>query len=137
MFVSLQDIERISYSQRINTLRAVSVLGVIFYHFEYQIVQGGWLGVDIFFVISGYLISNIIFSEINENKFKFKNFFIRRIKRILPSFYLTSLVSLILGYFTLNKPLLIQLSESVLSSIFFVSNIYFSNLDFYTAGGYK
>ena len=135
MFVSLQDIERISYSQRINTLRAVSVLGVIFYHFEYQIVQGGWLGVDIFFVISGYLISNIIFSEINENKFKFKNFFIRRIKRILPSFYLTSLVSLIVGYFTLNKPLLIQLSESVLSSIFFVSNIYFSNLDFYTAGG--
>ena len=86
MFVSLQDIERISYSQRINTLRAVSVLGVIFYHFEYQIVQGGWLGVDIFFVISGYLISNIIFSEINENKFKFKIFLLEELKEYFPVF---------------------------------------------------
>ena len=53
-------IQRISYRQDINILRAVAVLSVVFYHAEISLFKGGWLGVDIFFVISGYLISNII-----------------------------------------------------------------------------
>ena len=62
-------------SQLIDGLRAIAVLAVVFYHAELELFKGGWLGVDIFFVISGYLISNIIISELNEGTFSFKNFY--------------------------------------------------------------
>ena len=74
----IESIRRLSYRQDINTLRAVAVLAVVFYHAEFQHFKGGWLGVDVFFVISGFLISNIIISELNNNSFSFKNFYIRR-----------------------------------------------------------
>ena len=128
-------ITRLKYRPSINTLRAISVIGVLLYHFEYSLFEGGWLGVDVFFVISGYLISNIIFSELNNGTFKFKHFFNRRIKRIFPTLLLTSLVSLLVGYTFLSPLLLMQLSETARSGIFFYSNYFFSTLDFYTGGG--
>ena len=72
---NISNIKRVSFRQDINGLRAVAVLAVVFYHAELEIFKGGWLGVDIFFVISGYLISNIIISELNQNEFSFKNLF--------------------------------------------------------------
>ena len=72
--LDISKIERIPFRQDINGLRAVAVLAVVFYHADIELFKGGWLGVDIFFVISGYLISNIIIAELNEGSFSFKNF---------------------------------------------------------------
>ena len=76
---------RIKFRDDITALRAIAVIFVLLYHADFKIFQGGWLGVDIFFVISGYLISNIVFSELTRNSFSFKEFYKRRAKRILPA----------------------------------------------------
>ena len=73
--ISLTDItkiKRISFRQDINGLRGIAVMSVVLYHAEIGLFKGGYLGVDIFFVISGYLISNIIISELNDDTFSFK-----------------------------------------------------------------
>ena len=72
-YFDISEIKRISFRSDINGLRAIAVLSVVFYHADFPIFKGGWLGVDIFFVISGYLISNIIISELNESQFSFKS----------------------------------------------------------------
>ena len=126
-------IQRISYRQDINILRAVAVLSVVFYHAEINLFKGGWLGVDIFFVISGYLISNIIISELNNKEFSFKKFYLRRVRRILPALISTLLMSVPLAYFILSPLALLEYGKSLLSSLFFYSNYYFSTLDFYNS----
>jgi peptidoglycan/LPS O-acetylase OafA/YrhL len=83
----------LKYRPEIDGLRGISVLLVIFYHFEYKIFNkviftGGYIGVDIFFIISGYLITLIILNEKkNSDCFSFKNFYLRRARRILPAFF--------------------------------------------------
>ena len=89
--MNISEIKRIKFRNDINGLRAIAVLAVIFYHAELNIFTGGWLGVDIFFVISGYLISNIIISELNSEEFSFKQFYIRRVKRIVPALFFYAL----------------------------------------------
>ena len=132
-FVNLDEINRISFRNDINGLRAIAVLSVVLYHAEIPFFSGGWLGVDIFFVISGYLISNIIISELNQGEFSLKRFYLRRIKRILPALFSTIFLSLPLAYWLLTPKALIQFTNSVTSSVFFYSNLYFKNLDFYNA----
>jgi len=88
-FIDISKIDRISFRGDINGLRAIAVLAVVLYHADIGPFKGGWLGVDIFFVISGYLISNIIISELNNNSFSFSNFYIRRVRRILPALFST------------------------------------------------
>lgn len=92
-YLDISEIKRISFRNDINGLRAIAVLSVVLYHANFEIFRGGWLGVDIFFVISGYLISNIIISELNESTFSFRNFYLRRIKRILPALFSTFLLT--------------------------------------------
>ena len=72
--IDISSVKRISYRNDITGLRAIAVLAVVFYHADFTLFRGGWLGVDMFFVISGYLITNIILSELNEEKFSFKIF---------------------------------------------------------------
>ena len=91
---SIQNIKRIEFREDINGLRALSVIAVILYHLELPFFEGGWLGVDIFFVISGFLISNIIISEHLEGKFLFKKFYLRRARRLLPSLFFTMLMTI-------------------------------------------
>jgi len=116
-----------SYRKDIDGLRALAVLGVIFYHSEILINEvlifsGGFLGVDIFFVISGYLITSIIYKENKVKKFSFINFYIRRIRRLLPALLVVLFVSLIFSYF-LFLPVEFKLYlDSIISSIFFYSN---------------
>ena len=92
---------KISYRPEIDGLRALAVLSIIFYHTEfrfldYELFKGGFIGVDIFFVISGYLITSIIFKDLNfNNTFSFKYFYERRIRRILPVLILVILTSFI------------------------------------------
>nr|WP_084331532.1 acyltransferase [Ignatzschineria larvae] len=77
----------IKYRSDIDGLRALAVLSVIIFHFNNSWLPGGFLGVDIFFVISGYLITSIIKRQLQQNRFSFKEFYNRRIKRILPLFF--------------------------------------------------
>ena len=119
------------YRKDIDGLRAIAVLGVIFYHSEILIgnkffLSGGFLGVDVFFVISGYLITSIIYQE-NKNKktFSFLNFYERRIRRLLPALLVVLSFSLFFAYFLLLPVQFKAYINSVISSIFFYSNIYF------------
>ena len=133
----ISNIKRISFRQDINGLRAISVLAVVFYHADIEFFKGGWLGVDVFFVISGYLISNIIVSQINEGIFSFRNFYIRRIKRILPALFSTLLLTIPFAYFLLPPKAMEEFIDSMYASIFFYANYYFMNLDFYAADSTK
>ena len=130
---STSQIKRIPFSRDINILRATAVLAVVLYHAEIQLFRGGWLGVDIFFVISGYLISNIIISELNQKKFTFKNFYIKRVKRILPALVSTLIFTIPFAYILLAPLAMIEYGKSLISSLFFYSNYYFNSLDFYNS----
>ena len=129
----ISSIKRISFRQDINGLRAIAVLAVVFYHAELELFKGGWLGVDIFFVISGYLISNIIISELNDGTFTFKNFYLRRVRRILPALFSTLLLTIPFAYFFLSPKALEEYIDSLIASVFFYANYHFMNLDFYVA----
>ena len=122
---------KLSYRPEIDGLRAVAVCAVILYHaqlsiFESQIFNGGFIGVDIFFVISGYLITSIILKELSQyGKFSFRNFYERRIRRILPALLIVMLVSLPFAWFFLLPHRIVELSETILFSLGFSSNFYF------------
>ena len=96
---------RLDYRPEIDGLRAIAVFSVIFYHssvliFEKKFLSGGFIGVDIFFVISGYLISKLISNEYRNTKnFSFLKFYTRRIKRILPALLFVIIVSFPFIYF--------------------------------------
>ena len=83
-------------------MRATAVIAVIGYHINPNMVPQGFLGVDMFFVISGFVISNLIYSEVNNNSFKLSNFFLRRTKRLLPSLLSYSLFVSVVSYLTLD-----------------------------------
>ena len=122
---------KINYRPEIDGLRAIAVMAVIFYHaqitiFGYQPFKGGFIGVDIFFVISGYLITSIILRElITTGSFSFKYFYERRIRRILPVLLLVIIVSLPLAWLYLVPKNFIDYAKSILYSLGFISNIYF------------
>jgi len=133
----ISQIKRISFRQDINGLRAIAVLAVVFYHAELELFKGGWLGVDIFFVISGYLISNIIISELNEGTFSFSNFYLRRVRRILPALFSTLLLTIPFAYFFLTPKAMKEYIESLTASVFFFANYHFMNVDFYISESTK
>tara|TARA_B100000989_G_C19528174_1_gene468100 strand:+ start:787 stop:2754 length:1968 start_codon:yes stop_codon:yes gene_type:complete len=122
---------KINYRPEIDGLRAIAVLSVILYHLQLSfsgkhIFTGGFIGVDIFFVISGYLITSIILKEIFETKnFSFLYFYERRIRRIIPVLFFIIFVSIPFAWNYLLPSNLESLSKSIISSIFFVSNIFF------------
>lgn len=133
----ISQIKRISFREDINGLRAIAVLVVVFYHAEIEIFKGGYLGVDIFFVISGYLISNIVISELNEGTFNFRKFYKRRIERILPALFSTILLTSLMAYILFTPKAMKEYVQSMFSSIFFYANLHFKNLDFYVAESTK
>lgn len=112
------------YRNDIDGLRALAVLAVLFCHLDLRIFQGGFVGVDIFFVISGFLISNNIIEDLRESRFSFKDFYIRRIRRLCPAMYFTILLSLITGYFLLSPEHLERLGGMVVHSVVFLPNIF-------------
>ncbi len=122
---------KLNYRPEIDGLRAIAILSVIFYHseiyiFENKFLTGGFLGVDIFFVISGYLITSIILNEKKiTGNFSLKNFYIRRLRRLMPALIVVCFTTLIAGYFILSPTGLIELSKSSIFSLFYVSNFYF------------
>ena len=113
------------YRPEIDGLRAVAVLPVIFFHAGFSLFGGGFIGVDIFFVISGYLITTIIHNEIKNNSFSLKNFYERRVRRILPALFFVMLVCIPFAWFWLLPSEYIDFSQSVIAATLFSSNILF------------
>jgi peptidoglycan/LPS O-acetylase OafA/YrhL len=106
----------------INALRAISVIGVMLYHFKVSYLGGGFAGVDVFFVISGYLMSKIIINGIYRNNFSLLEFYGRRLKRIVPALLALVLALTIVGFF-IYFPDSYQLNErNATASILFISN---------------
>lgn len=121
----------IKYRPEIDGLRAIAVSAVILYHAQITILghqpfKGGFIGVDIFFVISGYLITSIILKElVTTGTFSFKHFYERRVRRILPALLFVMLVSLPLAWLFLLPSSFIDFLKSILYSLGFSSNFYF------------
>ena len=122
---------KLDYRPEIDGLRALAVGVVILYHAQitilgHELFRGGYIGVDIFFVISGYLITKIILNElITTNNFSFKNFYERRVRRILPALLFVMLASIPFAWFFLLPSSLVDFSKSIISAIGFSSNYYF------------
>ncbi|MDQ7001828.1 MAG: acyltransferase, partial [Ghiorsea sp.] len=89
------------YRSDIDGLRAVAVVPVVLFHAGVSVLSGGFVGVDVFFVISGYLITHIIADEIKHHRFSLVNFYERRIRRIFPALFTVMFVTFLLGYFLL------------------------------------
>ncbi len=116
----------------INALRAFAVISVVIFHFEESLLPGGFVGVDIFFVISGYLMTGIITSRLALQNFSILDFYIARINRIFPALIAMLMVLLLLAFVFFNPFDLKSLSWKVVSSALFLSNIAFTFL----GGGY-
>ena len=122
---------KLTYRPEIDGLRAIAVVAVIIYHAQitilnYRPFQGGFIGVDIFFVISGYLITSIILKELlTTGSFSFKYFYERRIRRILPALLFVMILTLPLAWMYLIPVSFIDFSKSILYSLGFTSNLYF------------
>lgn len=118
----------------INGLRAIAVIAVVLFHFDPRILPGGFAGVDIFFVISGYLMTGIIFKGILTNSFNIFKFYIARINRIVPPLTVLCFVLLIFGWFFLIPMDYVILDKHILSSLAFVSNVvYWSESGYFDA----
>ncbi len=122
---------KLSYRAEIDGLRAIAVVSVILYHAQMVLFgrdwfEGGFIGVDIFFVISGYLITRIILSELeSKGAFSFLNFYERRARRILPMLFVVIFVSVPYAWQKLLPSDFIEYAESILASLFFGSNFFF------------
>lgn len=112
----------IKYRPEIDGLRAIAVISVIFYHFLPEFFNFGYLGVDIFFVISGYLITYIIFQELKKKNFSFTNFYCKRIRRLFPALITTLFIIYIFSIFILLPEELEELGKHIFSSTFFFQN---------------
>ena len=110
------------YRPDIDGLRAVAVLAVVTFHAFPTWMKGGFLGVDVFFVISGFLISTIIFENLDSGTFSFSEFYVRRVRRIFPALVVVLLACLGFGWFVLLADELNQLGKHVAASAGFVSN---------------
>lgn len=120
-----------NYRREIDGLRAIAVLSVIFFHAGFHAFGGGFVGVDIFFVISGYLITSIILTEKQSGTFSLINFYKRRAKRILPALFFVLFACLPFAWMLLFPVDLKQFSESLISVSTFLSNVYFWKNSFY------
>ena len=112
-----------TYRPDIDGLRCVAVLSVLAFHAAPGWLRGGFVGVDIFFVISGFLISTIVFSNLEAGSFSLRTFYARRILRIFPALALVLATTLVLGWFVLLPEELAQLGRHIRSGAFFISNV--------------
>ncbi|RDH43210.1 acyltransferase family protein [Zooshikella ganghwensis] len=133
MFLSKTKNKTKNYLAHIDGLRALAVITIFFHHLNIKYFSGGFVGVDVFFVISGYLITKLIKIEIDTYaSFSFRNFYARRVKRLLPAFMFVSILTLT-GCALIFSPTHFEMfGESLFFSILSVSNIYFwLNADYF------
>lgn len=111
------------YRPDIDGLRAIAVLAVVIFHAFPSSLRGGFIGVDIFFVISGYLISTIIYKNLQRGNFSFTDFYSRRIRRIFPALLTVISATFIFGFFILSADEFSRLGKLVAAGIGFVANL--------------
>jgi peptidoglycan/LPS O-acetylase OafA/YrhL len=124
----------LQYRADIDGLRGIAVLSVLAYHLRVMIFRGGFVGVDIFFVISGYLISSVILQDIARGEFSFAVFYERRVRRILPALIVTLIGTSVLAYLYFLPLELVGFAKSLLSALFSSSNFYFWKQTSYFGG---
>lgn len=120
-----------NFRHDINGLRAIAVFAVVLFHFNPHWLPGGFAGVDVFFVISGFLMTSIIFNGLERDNFNLIKFYTARANRIIPVLSVMSIILLIFGWFYLLPTDYLELGRQVERSSYFASNILFSK-----GGGY-
>lgn len=118
-----QSLENTNYRSEIDGIRAIAVMSVVIYHYFPSLLPGGFIGVDIFFVISGYLISNIILNSMRKNRFSLSEFYSRRIRRIFPALILVLTACAVFGWYALAPGDYENLGIHIAGGSGFVSNL--------------
>ena len=138
-WVSVSDNKPSQYEPHIDGIRCIAVLSVLFYHFEFKFIPGGFAGVDVFFVISGFLITRLLLRDVNKDTFSFRRFYMRRIRRLAPALLATVVVTFIVASIFLTPHHFQRFSGATLASLLSFSNIYFWSESGYfdTASGLK
>lgn len=115
-----------AYLPHLDGLRAISVFAILTFHLRSDWLPGGFLGVDIFFIISGFLITGLLLDEVqNYGRIDFSRFYLRRFKRLFPAFILVILLTLISAYALFDQLKFISVSKTAMVSVFGISNLYF------------
>ena len=114
-----------SYRKEIDGLRAFAIIPVIFFHAGLQSFSGGFVGVDVFFVVSGYLIATLVITELSKHTFSLSHFYVRRVRRILPALFIMMLTCLPFAWIFLLPNDMKEFSQSMVSVIMFLSNLLF------------
>jgi len=130
-------IKKINYIKIIDFYRAISVLLVFLYHLK--IIESGFLGVDFFFIISGFIITKVLTDQFNNKNYSITAFLARRARRLLPLFFFTTLITLVIFNFFLLPEYETRLIETSISNLFFVSNFYFwlNNISYFSENIYN
>ena len=115
------------YRREIDGLRAIAVLPVLFFHAGFELFSGGFVGVDVFFVISGYLITSIIIKEQREERFTLLNFYERRARRILPALFLVLISCMPFAWLWMAPEQLRDFGQSLIATPLFLSNVLFGS----------
>ena len=118
--------KKIIYRPEINGLRALAIIPVILFHLNENYFKGGFLGVDIFFVISGYLITSIIVLELKDKNFSLVNFYERRVRRITPALFFVIIFSTPFFFIYMSSGVIWDYYQSLISISFFISNFLFA-----------
>jgi peptidoglycan/LPS O-acetylase OafA/YrhL len=128
----------VKFREDINGLRAWAVIAVLLFHFPLISLPGGFAGVDVFFVISGYLMTAIVVSKVEKDSFSILDFYMARIRRILPALLVVLLVLLILGWFWLSTPDYKELGKQSAYALTFLSNIgYWQSSGYFDNGAHE
>lgn len=113
----------LAYRKEIDGLRALAIIPVLFYHAGFSGFSGGFVGVDVFFVISGYLIGGQLLQSISNDAFSFREFYFRRARRILPVLFFVVFLSSIVAWMVLHPVALVEFSKNALATLVFSSNV--------------
>jgi len=122
----------ISYSRPLDGIRAIAILAVILFHISPAALKGGFLGVDVFFVLSGFLITSIVLHDIREGRFSLREFYLRRVQRLLPNVLLTVAAVILLWTLFMPASMAIQAGRHGLWTLFYLSNVF----AWHNLGGY-
>jgi peptidoglycan/LPS O-acetylase OafA/YrhL len=127
----------LNYRSDVDGLRAVAVLSITIFHLNSSLLSGGFIGVDVFFVISGYLITSIIYKDLQNNNFSFLGFYARRVRRLFPALFVMLFAASATSYKFLLPTEFVNFSISLAASTFYVSNILFYNtIDYFNGADF-
>jgi len=123
------------YRPEVDGLRAISVISVLLFHLDFHAFSGGFIGVDVFFVISGYLITKNIITDIGNGVFTFPRFYLKRLHRLFPAFLTTILITFLVSGLLLSPDHYERLAKSMIYTVLSVANVFFWSESGYFAAG--